>query len=430
MSLSRLQALQDEMKKCFRCSLCKMVPLPTIRNQNFSDGCPAAREFHFHGYSGSGKSITALSLVEGRIEADQDLADIAFACTACGLCDVACKFIMEAERHQVNMALREHITEKGFGPAAHRTTIDNLRKCGHPNGEPPSSPGNWAEGFDLKIMPVQKAGILLFAGCMQRSDHSSAAATQKLAELLKLAGIDFGILGDDEPCCGLPAYWMGHRDVFEKTTNDVSRLIEDLGVGSIVIASGSCFGAFRSKYPEYGSKLKADVLHASQLLAQLVGDGRLKLTKPIKRKVTYHDPCYLGRQSEPPVEWEGEHKLTHGCMTYTDPPKPINRGVNGVYDEPRQILEAIKGIDFVEMHRVREYAFCCGGGGGVPEAYPELAAAAARHRIEEAADVGADLLVTACHRCRANLAGSQEPAAEGAMEIVDIIDLVHKAAGL
>ena len=98
MSMSKLQSLQDEMKKCFRCSLCKMIPLPTVRNPKFSDGCPAAREFHFHGYSGSGKNIMALSLVDGRVRADEDLAKIAFACTACGLCDVSCKFIMEAGR--------------------------------------------------------------------------------------------------------------------------------------------------------------------------------------------------------------------------------------------------------------------------------------------------------------------------------------------
>ncbi len=96
-SLAKLKHLEADMKKCFRCSLCKMVPLPTVLDSRYSNGCPVNREFHFHGYSGSGKSITALSLIEGRIEVDPSLAEIAFACTACGLCDVSCKFIMEAE---------------------------------------------------------------------------------------------------------------------------------------------------------------------------------------------------------------------------------------------------------------------------------------------------------------------------------------------
>src|SRR5512136_376439 len=123
MALSRLKGLEADMQKCFRCSLCKMVPLPTVRDPKYSDGCPSSRHLHFHGYSGSGKSIMALSLVNGRIKVDQTLADITFACTACGLCDVSCKFIMEAERRQINMALREHSVEEGYAMDAHLPLI-------------------------------------------------------------------------------------------------------------------------------------------------------------------------------------------------------------------------------------------------------------------------------------------------------------------
>ena len=151
MSLSKLMQLEADMKKCFRCSLCKMVPLPTVLDSRFSNGCPASRELHFHGYSGSGKSITGLSLIERRIEVDEALAEIAFACTACGLCDVSCKFIMEAERHQVNMALREHVVDEGFGPSAHRQMIENLDAHGHPDGTPQVSASSWAKGLDVKV---------------------------------------------------------------------------------------------------------------------------------------------------------------------------------------------------------------------------------------------------------------------------------------
>ena len=161
MSLSKLAYLEADMKKCFRCSLCKMVPLPTVLDSRYSNGCPASRELHFHGYSGSGKSITGLSLIEGRIEVDDALAEIAFACTACGLCDVSCKFIMEAERHQVNMALREHVVDEGFGRAAHRQMIENLDTHGHPDGPPPVSYSKWAEGLNLKVAPADSAALLL-----------------------------------------------------------------------------------------------------------------------------------------------------------------------------------------------------------------------------------------------------------------------------
>ena len=165
------------------------------------------------------------------------------------------------------------------------------------------------------------------------------------------------------------------------------------GAHTIITTSGSCLGAMRSKYPEYAKAPAARVIHATESLARLIEDGKLRLTKPVRRKVTYHDPCYLGRQSEPPLVWKGEYKTTHGCMQYADPPKKINRGVGGVFDEPRRILRAIPGIEFVEMPRIREYAFCCGGGGGVPEAFPELARQTALHRLDEAASVGAECLV-------------------------------------
>jgi Fe-S oxidoreductase len=407
-----------------------MVPLPTVLNPKYSDGCPSSRQFHFHGYSGSGKNIMALSLVNGRIKVDQTLADITFACTACGLCDVSCKFIMEAERHSVNMALREHIVDEGFAMSAHRSMIKNLEESGLPQGRTGNAARSWAHDLGLKILPDQAAPVLLFVGCLQCSDPGATDVARKLARLLQQAGVDFGILRDGETSCGLPAYWTGHRDVFTKTANRVVGLLNDTKAQTVVTVSGSCLGALRSKYPEYARAPKAQVLHATEFLAGLIKDHRLRLPRPVKRKVTYHDPCYLGRQSEPPLTWKGEYKVTHGCMTYTDPPKEINRGVNGVYDPPRQILRAIKGLDLVEMYRIREYSYCCGGGGGVPMAYPDLARSAALDRLGEAKDVGAESLVTACHHCRANLSKPQQSLEKPLLPVVDIIDLVCEAADI
>ena len=429
MSLSKLIQLEADMKKCFRCSLCKMAPLPTVLDSRYSNGCPANRELHFHGYSGSGKSIAGLALIERRIEVDEALAEIAFACTACGLCDVSCKFIMEAERHQVNMALREYVVDEGFGPSAHRQMIENLDAHGHPDGMPCVSPSSWAEGLDLKVAPPVTAPVLLFAGCEVSRDSDASSVVRKLALLMSRARVDFAILGDAEKCCGMPAYWTGHRDVFTKIAADTARHFDDLGAETIVVASGSCLGAMRSKYPEYAHRPRAHVVHATEFLARLIEEGKLPLPRPVGRKVTYHDPCYLGRQSEPPLTWEGEYRKTHGCMTYADPPREVNRGIHGVFDQPRRILRAIRALDFVEMARIREYAFCCGGGGGVPQAYPDLARTTALHRLEEAADVGAECLATACHHCRANFTEAQRSVQEGP-PVVDIIDLVYEASGI
>ncbi|UCD84291.1 MAG: (Fe-S)-binding protein [Deltaproteobacteria bacterium] len=434
MDLIRLKSLKTDMEKCFRCSLCKMIPLPVVRHPEFTDACPASRLFHFHGYSGSGKQIMALSLLDGRIEPDEALARAVFTCTACGYCDVACKFIMDAERHRVNMVLREHLVDRGLSPPAHKKVRENLRTYGNPKGRPERTAGAWAEGLGLKVLPERKAEVLLFAGCVPSNDPQSAEVVRKLARLLLHAGVDLGILGDAEPGCGLPAYWMGDRDLFTKMASDAVSIFSKTNVRTIVAASGSCLGAFRSKYPEYARAPDVEVLHATEFLLRLISEGRLSLPRPVRARVTYQDPCYLGRQSEPYAKWEGVERTALGVMTYTDPPKPVSRGVKGVYEPPRQILRAIPGIEFNEMYRIREYSFCCGAGGGVPAAYPELARSAAQHRLTEARAVGGELLVTACAYCEAHFRRVQEDGGSQKqpekMKVVDIIELVYEAAGL
>jgi len=198
--------------------------------------------------------------------------------------------------------------------------------------------------------------------------------------------------------------------------------LDNAGAKTIVTLCGEDLGMLRSKYPQYSCAPQAKVMHASEFLLSLIQKGRLRLTKAVNQKVTYHDPCYLGRQSEPPTEWHGEERQTHGVMRYFTPPKPINYGTGGVFDAPREILRAIPGLQFVEMHRIREYAYCCGGGGGVPAAHPNVARSAALQRMDEARDVGAEMLVTACQHCRQNLDRTSTP-------VVDLVDLVYTAAG-
>jgi len=429
MAVERLHALEDEMKKCFRCSLCKMVPLPTITNPAYADGCPANHEYHVHGYSGSGKSITALSLLEGRIAADAALADIAFACTTCGLCDVSCKFIMDAERQMINIALREHIVDEGLGPPVHRKIIDHIEDPDYGDAVR-AKYRKLAIDLGLKLLPGEKADVLLFPGFPSDEDAGETASLEKLARLLLQCDIDVGILYDTPRDSGLFAYWTGHRDLFTAVAQKNAATMNELDVDAVITVSGADLGILRSKYPEYGIALTPQVYHATEYLDTLIKRGRLRLPRPVKKKVTYHDPCYLGRQSEPPHDWEGERKMTHGCMTYYQPPKPINTGVNGVYGQPRDIIQSVRGIEFVEMHRIREYAFCCGGGGGVPEAYPRLARNTALHRVDEAASVGAECIVTSCHQCRTNLSVSQGDRSGSPLPVMDIIDLVYEAADI
>jgi Fe-S oxidoreductase len=411
MSLERLEALRHEMKKCARCSLCKLVPMPTIQQTQFTSACPPVDEYHFHAYSGGGMNVMALALLDGRIPVDRDLANIVSACTTCGLCDVSCKFIMAAERQDVIIALKEYIAETGFATM--------------PKTEDKPTLPHWADGLKLKTLPASKSDVLLFVGARANHNPQHAVTARKLAELLQRAHIDFGILVD-EPESGIEAYWTGQRQGFTEQAQKVVNRLDQAGAKTIVTLCGEDLGMLRSKYPRYSRAPRAKVLHASEFLLPLIQNGRLRLTKPVKQRVTYHDPCYLGRQSEPPQEWQGEECQTHGVMHYFTPPKPINYGVNGVFAAPRQVLRAIPGLHFVEMPRIREYAYCCGGGGGVPDAHPNVAHSAAIQRVDEARAIGAETLVTACQHCRHNLTRWQDGTST---PVVDLVDLVYAAAG-
>jgi Fe-S oxidoreductase len=412
MSLERLESLRGEMKKCVRCSLCKLVPMPTIQQVRFTSACPPVDAYHFHAYSGGGMNVMALALLDGRIDVDRDLAQIVSACTTCGLCDVSCKFIMAAERQDVIIALKEHLAESGFVPS--------------PRAEDKPTIPHWAGGLKLKSLPLSPSDVLLYVGGGARHDPQHASTAYKLALLLQQAGVDFGILAN-EPASGIEAYWTGQRQVFEAQAQIVVDQLDEAGVKTIVTLCGEDLGMLRAKYSRYSRAPQARVLHASEFLLPLIQKGKLRLTQPIKQCVTYHDPCYLGRQSEPPQSWQGEERQTHGVMRYFTPPKPINYGVRGVFDAPRQVLRAINGLRFVEMHRIREYAYCCGGGGGVPDAHPQVAQAAAFQRLDEARDVGAEILVTACQHCRYNLTRWKDGPS---MPVMDVVDLVYEAAGL
>jgi Fe-S oxidoreductase len=184
---------------------------------------------------------------------------------------------------------------------------------------------------------------------------------------MERGGEKFAILGDQEKCCGLYAYDLGFRSEFERLKEANLNLIERGGVQRVVVTCGSCHRIWREYVKEARSRLQ--VLHGTEYIAGLVQSGGLKFTRSVPKKITYHDSCHLGR----------------GC---------------GIYEAPRAILRAIPGVELVEMERNRRWAWCCGGGGGVPEAYPELAGWNARDRLHEARRTGADLVVTASALCQ------------------------------
>ena len=184
------------------------------------------------------------------------------------------------------------------------------------------------------------------------------------------------------------------------------------------------YHAFKVLYDRFDLKGDLEVLHITEYLDRLIKDGKLTPTKNTAMKITYHDPCHLGRLGEPYIHWEG--KPIPGHMRLYDPPKTLRRGTNGIYEPPRDILKSIPGLNLVEMDRIREYAWCCGAGGGVNESNSEYSLWTAGERIDEAISTGAEAIVTACPWCVKNLTGAIK-AKQSNLKVFDVVEILANA---
>jgi Fe-S oxidoreductase len=243
-------------------------------------------------------------------------------------------------------------------------------------------------------------------------------------QLLQTAGVDVGILAEREMCCGGRVYSMGYRDAFSRLARANMSAWAAAGVTTVVTSCADGYHAFKRLYPRLGSQVQ--VFHTVEFLARLIQEGRLTLRSEVPMTVTYHDPCHLGRQGEPYVAWDGVEKKIKSQIVVYEPKRPRYNGAWGVYEPPREILRSIPGVDLVEMERIREYAWCCGAGGGVREAYPEYAQWTASERIAEAKATGAEAIVSACPWCERSFMDSISALGEP-MRVFDIVELVHKA---
>jgi Fe-S oxidoreductase len=241
---------------------------------------------------------------------------------------------------------------------------------------------------------------------------------------LQKAGIDAGIGGEEERCCGGRAYYLGYKIDFLKQAEANMKRFAESGAKTLVTGCAECYQAFKVLYDRFHFNNEIEILHTSEYFLRLINEGKLKPEKPVDLNVTYHDPCYLGRLGEPWIHWEG--KQIPGQIRLFDPPREFRRGTYGVYAPPRELLAAIPGITLSEMDRKREYAWCCGAGGGVKESNPEFAEWTAKERLAEAQGTGATALVTACPGCEKNFSDAQTNG-ENTMEIYDIVEILARA---
>ena len=427
-----LEKIEYDAGHCQRCSTCKWSHLWEIKSHRFCRSCPSLVYGKFDSYAAQGKNDIATGLLAGELNWEDNhekLLEVIYRCPVCAACDINCKRIMDLNIIGVLDALREEACEKGYGPLpAHKEFITSITNYDNVWKQPRTRRGNWAKKMGIKDLSKkgETADVLYYVGCTYAYKPGMETVPKATAAILKKAGIDFGILGAKEVCCGGIADNIGDLKSFKQFAQKNIDMFKEIGAKTIVTNCPGCFMTFSEKYARIQGIDTKDLpykcMHTSEYLEQLVNEGKIKFTKPVNKQVTWHDPCHLGRRGEPYTHWEGK-RIEYGL---TEPPRELNRGVNGVYDAPRNILKAIPGLKLVEMERIREYAWCCGSGGGAKSAYPDFALSTAKERIEEASCTGAGTIVTACPWCEANLNDGID-ATESKMKVEDILDIVLEA---
>ncbi len=356
-----LASYADTIHRCFRCGYCKFPP-------SFSDldACPSYARFRLESFSAGGRMWLLRAWLEGEIEYSERLSKVVFSCTACGNCTEQCPYRFGEDVLRMITAGKAEILERNLARSTVKRFLENVTRSGNPYGEPPERRADWAESTGIE--PFDGHEYLLHVGCVASYDPRAGAVARALAEVLLRAGVSVGILGVDEGCDGNDVAAVGEEGLFEQLALANIERFRERGVTRIVALSPHAYNAVKNEYPRLGGTF--EVIHSSQLLRNLLRGGRLAPGNGHEARVTYHDPCLLGR-------WNGE------------------------YEAPRQVLKAIPGIELVEMPRARVNGLCCGGGGG--NAFTDLLGGSedspARSRVRQARDTGAQVLATACPTC-------------------------------
>ncbi len=323
-------------------------------------------------------------------------SDDVWRCTTCGRCAAECP--RGVDPIEVGVAVRRVATRYGAFPESVRgvrSAAQSLAGDGNPLGFERVRRDGWADGLGVKPF-AEGMEILYFVGCYGSYDPRMRRVAVATAKVLQRAGVDFGILGAAESCCGDAIRKAGNEDVFKALARANIKAFVDRGVKRVLVSSPHCMNSFLHDYREL--MVHFEVVHVSQFLEELVAAGRLRLSGEVKRRVTWHDPCYLGRH-------------------------------NGVYEPPRNVLKAIPGLDLAEMADSRKDSLCCGGGGGriwmdTPkgERFSDL-------RMAQARDAGAEVLVTSCPYCISMFEESRLGLAPGtALEVKDLSEVVLESA--
>ncbi len=353
-----MKKYQSQIHRCFRCGYCKF---PTDYS---AFNCPSYNRFRFDTYSTGGRLWLTYAWLKGEVPWSEHLAEILYTCTTCKNCTEQCPMKFAPDIVDWIIGARSDMIEQGKIPLRVKRFLESVYNYGNPLKLPQADRAAWANGTKRYSNEDE---YLLYIGCLASYDETAQTMAGNVAALLKTSGVSYGILGNEEGCCGNEVYSLGEEALFGELARKNVDKFKEKGVKKIIALSPHAYNIMKNQYQNLGYGF--EVYHYSQVLADLAKQGKLK-GKSLKKKVTYHDPCYLGRY-------------------------------NQVYDEPRRALAAIDGLELVEMDRSRRDAFCCGGGSGnfITDYLAGGEDSPARVRVREAAQTGADVLVVACPGC-------------------------------
>jgi len=419
-----LEDYRDDFEMCCRCSACKFIPFEKVTEANYINVCPSIARYNFHSYSGGGKLNLGAAILENKLDYTQKLLDVIYNCQMCGACDVSCKYAMDMEVLEPMYELRIKCVEDGQINPNIEQSIDNLRKNNTLLPMSDIKRSQWAEGLNLDDYTSQKIEVIFHAGCRTCFDQEMWQTARSTISIMQKAGINAGIAGEKESCCGGRAFQMGYREDFLRQARHNLELFKQSGAKTLVTGCADCYHAFKVLYDQFNLKLDLEVLHITEFLDRLIKEAKIKPSRTVDMTVTYQDPCHLGRLGEPFIHWKGERIPGH--IRIFSPTKVLRRGSHGVYEPPRNILNSIPGLQFIEMPRTKEYSWCCGAGGGVQESNPEFARWTAQERISEAKYVEVEAIVTACPGCKKQLEDTVRDSGNN-LKVYDVVEILEKS---
>jgi len=357
---------------CYQCGICDVV-------------CPWNRVRPFSMRKIVRQAAFGLTEIEGE--------DI-WRCTTCGTCPQRCP--RGVKQIDLSVSLRRIATEYGVFPDPVTPVVTvgaSLMAEGNPFDLERAKRADWAEGLGVKTF-AEGMEILYFPGCYLSYDPRLKKVAAATAKILAKAGVDFGILGAEESCCGESIRKTGNEPAYRHLAKRNIKTFIEYGVKKILVSSPHCLHTFKNEYPEFS--VHFEIVHITEYLRELIRAGRLKLAKGYEKRITYHDPCYLGRH-------------------------------NGVFDAPREVLASVPGVQMSEMEERRENSFCCGGGGGRIWMETPKAERFSDLRLRQAVETGAEVLVTACPYCITNFTDSALGLApDQTIEVKDITEVVQE----